>query len=53
MLRAFLNSQDFIEAASTIAVFAVVTIAFYLAHARRERQTAQRRWQDDLRAWGA
>lgn len=53
MLQTFFSSPDIVDAASTIAVFAAVTMLFYLTNARRERRSAHRRWQDELRAWGA
>lgn len=53
MLRTFLSSPDIVETAGSIAIFVAVAISFYVANARRERRTAHRRWQDELRAMGA
>jgi hypothetical protein len=53
MLQTFFSSPDIVDAVSIIAVFSAVTILFYLVNARRERRSAHRRWQDELRARGA
>jgi hypothetical protein len=46
-------SAECIAALAAMAVFAIVLFAFLSSSVRRERETARRHWQDDLRTRGA